>query len=178
MNAWIVDTKYMSVSTRRFVLWFLDITGKYLLFDFYVACFTMLTLCLSFAVPQPSSSTTPAYVPAKLDVLVITQWGLYALIVGTIIAMVMNHIVLDVHKKLTQQRQYCKLDELYEAAEKEGPTHKNNKIYHKRQVYMTIFFFFFIQENVETFLLSLLFEIYIYFIIHAYRSQFIFLNLC
>eukprot|EP01125_Pyxidicula_operculata_P019199 TRINITY_DN694_c1_g1_i1.p1 TRINITY_DN694_c1_g1~~TRINITY_DN694_c1_g1_i1.p1 ORF type:complete len:571 (-),score=154.12 TRINITY_DN694_c1_g1_i1:331-2043(-) len=90
--AWILPERVLSEKMREYLLMILDALGKWSLIDNYVL--VLMTTAFRFHIQKGESA---------LDVYVEPQWGFFLFLIATMSSLVMTHIILAFHRKVSSK---------------------------------------------------------------------------
>ena len=90
----------LSYKRREKILIILDATGKFSILDSYVMI--MMLVAFHFHVDIPITDQSKAENGAIVDVFVYAAYGFVTLIVGTLISLILSHIITHLHRSLEE----------------------------------------------------------------------------
>ena len=88
----------LSPKSREKILIFINFTGKFILLDFYVIIFLLLTY--HFLIPIPVSPQSLAKEKTIVNIVVTEKYGYASLIIGTFILLILSHIISNLNRSL------------------------------------------------------------------------------
>jgi len=93
---WFLPKKIFSEKSRGTMLEWLDILGKWSLLDTYVMI--MMLVAFHFNIQFPIVNTQDITKPTAIQIFVYPAYGFLALIIGTLVSLVMSHVLLGLHR--------------------------------------------------------------------------------
>jgi len=93
---WFFPKAWMSENFRGKMLELLDILGKWSLLDTYVMI--MMLVAFHFDIKFPIVNTDDITKPTAIQIFVYPAYGFLALILGTLMSLIMSHILLGFHR--------------------------------------------------------------------------------
>jgi len=93
---WFLPKKIFSEKARGTMLEWLDILGKWSLLDTYVMI--MMLVAFHFNIRFPILNSDDIAKPTQIQIFVYPAYGFLALILGTLISLLMSHVLLGLHR--------------------------------------------------------------------------------
>ena len=98
--SFVLPTSLYSESKRAKILRILDATGKWSILDSYVM--TLMLVAFHFHIKFPVVEPSEAEESTLIDVFVNAAYGFFTLILGTIISLLLSHIITFLHRSLDE----------------------------------------------------------------------------
>jgi len=94
--AWFLPKKIFCEKSRGTLFEWLDILGKWSLLDSYVMI--MMLVAFHFDIPFPIVNSRDISKPTDIQIFVYPAYGFLALIIGTLVSLLMSHVLLALHR--------------------------------------------------------------------------------
>ena len=96
----VLPSSLLNKRKREVFLMILDATGKLMILDSYILIFMIFIFhyTLEFPVVEPSKAEKGSVV----NVFVYVPFGFYGLIIGTIISLILSHIIIHLHRSIDE----------------------------------------------------------------------------
>ena len=98
--SFVLPASILNKSRRETVLMILDATGKWSILDTYVM--TLMLVAFHFHIKFPVVPPSEAEESSLIDVFVYAAYGFFTLILGTIISLILSHIITHLHRKIEE----------------------------------------------------------------------------
>jgi hypothetical protein len=97
---WFLPPRLVSVQSRGKMFYWLDVLGKWSVIDIFVLVITMVAFRLS--IDSPASLSPILSSLYSVDLMIIPQWGLYAMMIAQLLSHVISHFLMHYHRRIVE----------------------------------------------------------------------------